>query len=53
MIEGLDRVKIDEVDDGPDVMSGVVEVMPDDYEENPELEALVRAVLSQFEEYVK
>ncbi|MBR4106396.1 MAG: endopeptidase La [Alphaproteobacteria bacterium] len=53
LIEGLDRVKIDEVDDGPDVMSGVVEVMPDDYEENPELEALVRAVLSQFEEYVK
>ena len=53
LIEGLDRVKIDEVDDGPDVMRGVVEVMPDDYEENPELEALVRAVLSQFEEYVK
>ncbi len=52
LIEGIDRVKIDTIDED-DYLVGEIEVMPDEAEDNPELEAVVRAVLSQFEEYVK
>ncbi len=52
LIEGIDRVKIAAIEEN-DCITGEIEIMPDDQENNPELEAIVRAVLSQFEEYVK
>lgn len=55
LIEGLERVKIDKFIPNDDFMEVNVTVLPevDDNNYTPELEGLVRAVLSQFEEYVK
>ena len=39
--------------DDKNIMSANITVLPDDNEDNPEIEAIVRAVLAQFEEYVK
>ena len=53
LIEGLERVKIDKVYNNDDYMAANITIMPEAEEENSELEAVVRAVLAQFEEYVK
>lgn len=54
LIEGMERVKISKFCKNKDFMLAEAEVLPEeDSENNLELEALVRAVLSQFEEYVK
>lgn len=53
LIEGMERVKITKFIKNPDYMEVQAEIMPDAVENDTELEALVRAVMSQFEEYVK
>ncbi len=53
LIEGLERVKLTKIYDDKNIMSANITVLPDDNEDNPEIEAIVRAVLAQFEEYVK
>lgn len=53
LIEGMERVKISKFIDNPDYMEVKAEILPDAEDNSTELEALVRAVLSQFEEYVK
>ena len=53
LIEGLERVKIDKVYNNDEYMAANITIMPEADEENGELEAMVRAVLAQFEEYVK
>lgn len=53
LIEGLERVKVIKFTDNPEFMEVEAEILPDTPEKGTELEALVRAVLSQFEEYVK
>lgn len=54
LIEGLERVKIDKFVKNSDFMEVNATIMPEiDEQDDVELEALVRAVLSQFEEYVK
>ncbi len=53
LIEGMERVKITKFIKNPDYMEVQAEILPDAVENDTELEALVRAVLSQFEEYVK
>lgn len=53
LIEGLERVKIDKFLDNEDYMEVSAAVIPEKHENDTELEALSRAVLSQFEEYVK
>lgn len=53
LIEGMERVKITKFLKNPDYMEVQAEILPDAVENDTELEALVRAVLSQFEEYVK
>lgn len=53
LIEGMERVKVTKFLDNPDYMEVQAEILPDAPEKGTELEALVRAVLSQFEEYVK
>lgn len=53
LIEGMERVKITKFLKNPDYMEVQAEIMPDAVENDTELEALVRAVMSQFEEYVK
>lgn len=53
LIEGLERVKVAKFTDNPEFMEVEAEILPDTPEKGTELEALVRAVLSQFEEYVK
>lgn len=54
LIEGLERVKIDEFVPNSDFIEVTATILPEVEEQNNlELEALVRAVLSQFEEYVK
>ena len=53
LIEGLERVKVSKFLDNPLFMEVQADVLPDKDENDMELEALIRAVLSQFEEYVK
>ncbi len=53
LIEGLERVKLDKVYNEAEHLSANITIMPEVEEQSPELEGVVRAVLSQFEEYVK
>ena len=53
LIEGLERVKLNEIENKEDMAVADITILPDEKEDNPELEGIVRAVLSQFEEYVK
>lgn len=53
LIEGLERVKIDKLYNNKNYMEANVTILPDIQEDSSELEGVVRAVLSQFEEYVK
>lgn len=53
LIEGLERVKIDKFYTSGSYMEANITVLPEVENDNLELEGLVRAVLSQFEEYVK
>lgn len=53
LVEGLERVKINEFTDNGDYLSAEIVLLPDVQVNKTELEALSRAVISQFEEYVK
>ncbi len=53
LVEGLERVKIDDFIMADGFMQGDVEILAEDNVHDVETEALSRAVLSQFEEYVK
>ena len=53
LIEGLERVKLDKIIPSEDMIEAEITILPDAEEDNPELDGIVRAVLSQFEEYVK
>ena len=53
LIEGLERVRIDKFLKNDDFLEVQATVLPDEQQDDAELEALSRAVLSQFEEYVK
>lgn len=53
LIEGVERVKVKKFVDNPDFMEVKVEMLPQAEDHSTELEAMVRAVISQFEEYVK
>lgn len=53
LIEGLERVRIEKFVKNEEFMEATASVMPEDKTDSVELEALVRAVMSQFEEYVK
>ncbi|MBE6458185.1 MAG: endopeptidase La [Alphaproteobacteria bacterium] len=52
LVEGLERVKLDKIYND-DFMTANITVMPDMPIEDKETEGAARAVLSQFEEYVK
>lgn len=53
LVEGLERVKIDDFIMADGFMQVEVEILTEDNVHDVETEALSRAVLSQFEEYVK
>ncbi len=53
LIEGLERVNLENITSKDDMIEAEITILPDVEEDNPELEGIVRAVLSQFEEYVK
>lgn len=53
LVEGLERVKIDDFIMADGFMQVDVEILAEDNVHDVETEALSRAVLSQFEEYVK
>lgn len=53
LIEGIERIKIDEFVNNDEYMEVKATVLPETTGDSTELEALSRAVLSQFEEYVK
>ncbi len=53
LIEGLERIKLDKIIPSEDMIEAEITILPDAEEDNPELDGIVRAVLSQFEEYVK
>ena len=53
LIEGLERVRLDKIYNNDEFISANITLLPDVRQDTPELEGVVRAVLSQFEEYVK
>ena len=53
LIEGLERVKLDRIYNTKAFMEANITVLPETENNDSELEGLARAVLSQFEEYVK
>lgn len=53
LIEGVERVKIDKFTDNQEYMEVIAAAMPEHEKDSLEMEALSRAVVSQFEEYVK
>lgn len=53
LVEGLERVEITGFTTRPDFIEARVTAMPDKSENHEELKALGRAVVSQFEQYVK
>ncbi len=53
LIEGLDRVKIKKFDLSESFIQAEVSLLPDESASDLETEAMARAVVSQFEEYVK
>ena len=53
LIEGLERVKLDRIYNTKEFMEANITVLPETENNDSELEGLARAVLSQFEEYVK
>ncbi len=53
LVEGLERVRLDNVEPSDAGLEAEITILPDSKDDNPELEGIVRAVLSQFEEYVK
>lgn len=53
LIEGLERVQIEKFTKNEAFMEAEAVIIPEVHEDSMELEALSRAVLSQFEEYVK
>ena len=53
LVEGLDRVRLNKIEQGAEMSETEITVLPDVEDDNPELDGVVRAVLSQFEEYVK
>ena len=53
LIEGLERVKLNKIYNDENFLAANITIMPDADEHGQELEGIVRAVLSQFEEYVK
>ena len=53
LVEGLERVRLQDIQDNGEFLQGSIVVLPDEHDDNPELPAIIRAVLSQFEEYVK
>ena len=53
LIEGVERVKVNKFVNDDEFMRVDVEMLPQKDEDNTELEAMARAVVSQFEEYVK
>lgn len=54
LVEGVERIKIENFFDNGEYLSAQIKSFPEDAEENfVEQEAMMRAVISQFEEYVK
>ena len=53
LVEGIKRVKIDQFSNHEDFMKASVSDLVDNTHENEELDALCRAVITQFEQYVK
>ncbi|MDR1694489.1 MAG: endopeptidase La [Lactobacillaceae bacterium] len=53
LIEGIERIKLEEFFEDDVCMKAAIEIMPEPVEDLIELEALSRTVVAQFEEYVK
>lgn len=53
LIEGLERVLIEHFEVGDDYISAKIKAFPENSANEQELEALSRAVISQFEEYIR
>ena len=53
LIEGVERVKLENISLSDEMIETEISIIPDSKEENPEIDGIARAVLSQFEEYVK
>ena len=53
LIEGMERVKLEKFPEDTDFITAKVSPLPENAETGLELEALSRAVISQFEDYIK
>ena len=53
LIEGIERVKVTKFSDNEAFLAAMIDILPQDEGDSSETEAMARAVVSQFEEYVK
>ena len=53
LVEGFERVKISEFSQNKDFFEAFADSYEDHDEENPEIEALARSVINEFEQYIK
>ena len=53
LVEGKERAKVDTIKDNGQFFEGKAVVMAEDIQESPELFALARSVVSEFEQYLK
>ena len=53
LVEGFERVKISEFSQKKDFFEAFADSYEDHDEENPEIEALARSVINEFEQYIK
>ena len=53
LIEGIERVKVTKFSDNEAFLAATIDILPQDEGDSSETEAMARAVVSQFEEYVK
>ena len=53
LVEGAQRTRVTEFTENDEFFEANIEILPDEDDEDGELEALSRAVVSQFEQYIK
>lgn len=53
LIEGIDRIKLEKLQDEGEYLSAAISLVPETEADSMEMDVMARAVISQFEEYAK
>lgn len=53
LIEGIDRIKLEKLNDAGDYLTAEISLLPESDTDSMEMDVMARALISQFEEYAK